>query len=102
MSFKREGLGRVDVSDDESLEEDGTSPRETSAPAAVRSDCEVRVWLCDCGRIHVETQHYRRSFSPAEFLGLLRRAAELERRRGFTTSPHHGQQPRRRPVISSN
>jgi hypothetical protein len=33
------------------------------------------IWLCDCGRIHVETAHSRLSFSPAEFVTLLRTAA---------------------------
>lgn len=35
----------------------------------------IRVWLCDCGRIHVEGRHYRRSFTPGEFVELLRAAA---------------------------
>ena len=35
----------------------------------------IRVWLCDCGRIHVEGRHYRRSFTPAEFVELLRATA---------------------------
>jgi hypothetical protein len=35
----------------------------------------VRIWLCDCGRVHVETRHCRVTFMPAEFLAHLRRAA---------------------------
>jgi hypothetical protein len=35
----------------------------------------IRVWLCECGRVHVETRHCRRSFAPAEFLALARKAA---------------------------
>jgi hypothetical protein len=36
----------------------------------------IRVWLCDCERIHVEGKHYRWSFTPAEFLKLLRAVAD--------------------------
>jgi hypothetical protein len=32
-----------------------------------------RVWLCDCGRVHVETNHFRLSFTPDDFLIFLRR-----------------------------
>jgi hypothetical protein len=39
----------------------------------------IRVWLCDCGRIHIESRHLRRSFMPTEFLKLLRAAAETAR-----------------------
>jgi hypothetical protein len=33
---------------------------------------EPRVWLCDCGRVHVETTPFRRSFVPDAFLIFLR------------------------------
>jgi hypothetical protein len=35
----------------------------------------IRIWLCDCGRVHVETRHCRKSYTPAEFLDCLRKAA---------------------------
>jgi len=36
---------------------------------------KIRIWLCDCGRVHLETKHCRESLTPAEFLICLRRAA---------------------------
>lgn len=39
---------------------------------------KVRVWLCDCGRVHLESKHCRVSLTPAEFLNLLRRAADKD------------------------
>jgi hypothetical protein len=41
---------------------------DTNAPL----EYSIRIWLCDCQMIHVETNHCRRSFSPAEFVDLLR------------------------------
>lgn len=35
----------------------------------------IYIWLCDCGCIHIETRHCRRSFTPAEFLNYLRSTA---------------------------
>ncbi|MBS1790097.1 MAG: hypothetical protein JST85_20405 [Acidobacteria bacterium] len=32
----------------------------------------VRIWFCDCGRVHVETSDCRRSFMPAEFPNFLK------------------------------
>jgi hypothetical protein len=37
----------------------------------------MRIWLCDCGRVHVETLHCRKSYTPAEFLDRLRNAAGM-------------------------
>lgn len=37
-----------------------------------------RVWLCDCGRVHVETNHFRLSFTPDEFLVFLRRVVRTK------------------------
>jgi hypothetical protein len=36
---------------------------------------EFYIRACDCGRIHVESRHFRLSFHPAEFVSLLRRAS---------------------------
>jgi hypothetical protein len=38
----------------------------------------IRVWLCDCGRVHLETKHDRQSFTPAEFIALVRRTAGVD------------------------
>lgn len=37
----------------------------------------VRIWFCDCGRVHVEASNYRRSFTPTEFLNFLKNSAEM-------------------------
>jgi hypothetical protein len=37
----------------------------------------VRIWLFDCGRVHVETRHCRQSFTPTAFITLLRDAAGM-------------------------
>lgn len=34
-----------------------------------------RIWLCDCGRVHLETRNCRMSFMPTEFLAWLRSSA---------------------------
>lgn len=39
---------------------------------------KIRIWLCDCGRVHLETKHCRVSLTPAEFLNLLRHAADKD------------------------
>lgn len=44
---------------------------------------KVRIWLCDCGRIHLETKHYRVSLLPAEFVRSLQRAAGEGSTRGL-------------------
>ena len=44
---------------------------------------KVRIWLCDCGRIHLETKHCRVSLMPAEFVRSLRRAAGEGSTRGL-------------------
>ncbi len=49
----------------------------------------IRIWLCDCGRIHAETKNYRVSFTSTEFLALLRSSADAVSA-GITSS----QQPR--------
>ena len=36
---------------------------------------QIRIWLCDCGRVHVDTSLCRKSYTPAEFLDCLRIAA---------------------------
>lgn len=36
----------------------------------------MRIWFCDCGRIHIETQFHRTSFLPVQFLNLLRNGTE--------------------------
>lgn len=36
----------------------------------------VRIWVCDCGRVHVETQFHRMSFLPVQFLDLLRNGTD--------------------------
>ncbi|MGE0126929.1 MAG: hypothetical protein AB7U82_02400 [Blastocatellales bacterium] len=36
----------------------------------------LRIWLCECGRVHVETEHFRQSYTPAEFLFRLRGEAD--------------------------
>lgn len=35
----------------------------------------IRIWFCDCGPVHIETRHCRKSYTPAEFLNCLRNAA---------------------------
>lgn len=35
----------------------------------------ARIWLCDCGRIHLETRNCRMSFIPVEFVAWLRSSA---------------------------
>lgn len=47
---------------------------------------KVRIWLCDCGRIHLETKHCRVSLTPAEFLRSLRCAAGEGSTRGLGLS----------------
>ncbi len=37
-----------------------------------------RVWLCDCGRVHAETNHFRLSFAPDDFLVFLRRVVRTK------------------------
>jgi len=34
----------------------------------------IRIWLCECGRIHAETRVCRVSLEPAEFVNRLREA----------------------------
>ena len=46
----------------------------------------LRIWLCDCGRIHIESPYCRRTYSPAEFVNLLRFAA-LGKQEWEPTSP---------------
>ena len=46
----------------------------------------IQIWLCDCGRVHIETRYYRQSFTPAEFLIHLRREAG---RAGARVIPPH-------------
>ena len=36
-----------------------------------------RIWLCECGRVHVETPHCRASYEPADFVALLRQQAAI-------------------------
>lgn len=36
---------------------------------------QIRIWLCDCGYIHFESNHCRQSCAPAEFLTWLRNLA---------------------------
>jgi|GEM_PF-6954870 len=36
----------------------------------------VRIWYCECGRIHAETKHQRLTFEPNEFLLLIHQAKE--------------------------
>jgi hypothetical protein len=38
---------------------------------------EFYIRVCDCGRIHVESRHFRLSLHPAEFVALLRRASAI-------------------------
>jgi len=40
--------------------------------AACVSREAIRVWLCDCGRVHLETRDCRLSFEPQEFVARLR------------------------------
>lgn len=49
----------------------------------------IRVWLCECGRVHVETRHCRRSFAPAEFLALVRKAAGRNGTEPLVTGSQH-------------
>jgi hypothetical protein len=42
------------------------------------SAADIRLYLCDCGLVRVETKHLRLTFTPAEFLTHLRRAAGLD------------------------
>jgi hypothetical protein len=37
----------------------------------------TKIWLCDCGRVHVETRNCRVSLTPAEFLHLVKRLADV-------------------------
>lgn len=50
----------------------------------------VRLWLCDCGRIHIESKHYRQTFTRAEFLDLL---SNLANAGGASPSPAHATFP---------
>lgn len=48
----------------------------------------IRIWLCDCGRVHVETRYFRQSYTPAEFLIHLRRGAARAGARVFPPYQH--------------
>jgi hypothetical protein len=50
---------------------------------------EFYIRVCDCGRIHVESRHFRLSFQPAEFVALLRRASGIGLLSGGLSSKHH-------------
>lgn len=50
----------------------------------MKTDESVHIWLCDCGRVHIESRHQRQSFTPAEFLALL---SNLARAGGASPSP---------------
>jgi hypothetical protein len=43
----------------------------------MKTDEPVRSWLCDCGRIHIESKQQRQNFMPPEFLDLLSIAATM-------------------------
>lgn len=46
-----------------------------------RTACEARrIYVCECGSIRVETRHERLTFSPEEFVGLLREVAAQRHR----------------------
>lgn len=45
------------------------------------SDECVRIWYCECGRIHIETKHHRLTFEPQEFLSLLYNAKEKQQKK---------------------
>jgi len=47
----------------------------------------VRIWLCECGCVHIESIHCRKTFTPAEFLSLLRNLAK--RIGAGLASPNH-------------
>jgi hypothetical protein len=44
------------------------------------SEEPLRVWLCECGNVHLETRHFRLTFTPEEFIGRLRSAVRQNRR----------------------
>jgi hypothetical protein len=50
---------------------------------------EFYIRVCDCGRIHVESRHFRLSFHPVEFVALLRRASGIGSLSGDLPSKHH-------------
>jgi hypothetical protein len=36
---------------------------------------QIRIWLCECRRVHVETPYCRLTYEPAAFIALLRQQA---------------------------
>lgn len=51
-----------------------------------RSDADARrIYVCDGGDICVETKHTRHTFSPEEFIGLLRAIAMKDKKRFLPT-----------------
>lgn len=52
----------------------------------------MRAYVCNCGRVHIETRHVRKSFSVGEFISLLRAAiGDTASGRVKPESPHgHG------------
>jgi hypothetical protein len=54
---------------------------------------EFYIRVCDCGRIHLESRHFRLSFHPAEFVALLRRASGIGSMNGDLAAEHHRAMP---------
>ena len=50
---------------------------------------EFYIRVCDCGRIHVESRHFRLSFHPADFVSLLRPASGIGSLNGDLVDKHH-------------
>jgi hypothetical protein len=50
---------------------------------------EFYIRVCDCGRIHVESLHFRLSFQPAEFVALLRLASGIGSLNEGLAANHH-------------
>jgi hypothetical protein len=50
---------------------------------------EFYIRVCDCGRIHVESRHFRLSFHPAEFVALLRRSSGIKSLNGNLAARRH-------------
>jgi hypothetical protein len=62
-----------------------------------RSD-EFYIRVCDCGRIHIESRHFRLSFHPAEFVTLLRRASGIGSLDEDLAAKHHRESAEDRAV----
>jgi hypothetical protein len=45
--------------------------------------------VCDCGRVHAESRHFRLSFHPAEFIALLRQASGIGSIKGASAARQH-------------